>query len=198
AMSKAGKTTNPSTSIHQSSIKPGFKSNQQKRRDMTPAPPLPNPKPEKNSHILELHAIFLMHDHRGDNKISINDLGDCLRAMGANPSEVVVSKNIRKLQDATLRRISFDECMTVYASLGKHTGRPSPQKMQIEEEHFISSLKMLDEDNTGFLPAVRLRNIFTKCGQCMSRSEADDLLMGRINSKGKVNYKKLIHDIMNG
>ncbi|EDV31298.1 uncharacterized protein Dana_GF15287 [Drosophila ananassae] len=160
--------------------------------------PAPNPKPSKKPHILELHEIFLMHDHRGDNKISIIDLGDCLRVMGANPSEAVVRKHMRQLEAGCLHRISFDECLAVYSSLGKHASRPSTRRQEIETEQFISGLRLLDAENTGFLSAKQLIHILTRCGECLSQIEADELLQGRINEKGMVNYKDLVQFIVTG
>ncbi|XP_016976387.1 myosin-2 essential light chain [Drosophila rhopaloa] len=191
-MSKAGNQPN-SSSIHSSSSKAGF--NQKRIGDMTA--PTPRPKPEKRR-ILELHAIFLSHDSRGDNKISIRHLGDCLRVMGANPSEAMVNRHVRQLKAATLERISFDEVMTIYCSLGKHGGRSSPRKRQIEEEQFTSCLNLFDTDNSGFLSAVSILRILTQSGECMSKLEVDELLRGRINEQGMVNYKQLVHDIING
>ncbi|XP_017130169.1 myosin-2 essential light chain [Drosophila elegans] len=189
-MSKTGNQREPS-STHPSSSKAGF--NQRRTGHMTA--PHPGPKPEKRR-ILELHAIFLSHDGRGDNKIAIRHLGNCLRVMGANPSEAMIDEHVRQLKAASLRRISFDEVMTIYCSLGKHGGRSSPQKKQMEVEQFTASLNLFDTNNSGFLPAVKLRRILSQCGECMSGWEVDDLLRGRINELGMVNYKQLIQDIM--
>ncbi|XP_016994141.2 myosin-2 essential light chain [Drosophila takahashii] len=189
-MSKKGNQLKP-PSIHPSSTNhPGC------NQKMTA--PLPNPKPEEKSRILEMHEIFLGHDTRGDNKISIRHLGDCLRVMGANPTEAMVGKHVRQFEASTMERISFDEVMTIYSSLGRHGGRLSPRKKQIEEEHFIECLKLFDTDNSGLLPAIRIRRILTQCGECLSAFEADQLLKGRINEQGMVDYKELIHDIING
>jgi len=160
------------------------------------APP-PNPKPEK-SRIMEMHAIFLGHDTRGDNKISIRHLGHCLRAMGATPTEAMVSKHVRQYEASTMQRICFDEVMGIYSSLGKHGGMLSPKKKQIEADQFVSSLRVFDTDKSGWIPAIRLRRILTKTGECMGSMEVDELLQGRINKEGLVDYKKLVQDIIYG
>ncbi|XP_016956564.1 myosin-2 essential light chain [Drosophila biarmipes] len=180
-------------SIHPSSNPAGC--NQKMMSDLT-APP-PNPKPDKNR-ILEMHAIFLGHDTRGDNKISIRHLGNCLRVMGANPTEAMVSQHVREYQASTMDRISFDEVLTIYGSLGKHGGRSSPKRKLVEEERLTYSLSIFDTDNSGYLTAIRIRRLLTQCGERMSAFEVDELLKGRINEQGLVNYKELIHDIVNG
>ncbi|XP_017076090.1 myosin-2 essential light chain [Drosophila eugracilis] len=191
-MSRTGNQLNPSI-IHPSSRKPDKLP--MRMGNMT-APP-PNRKPDK-SRILEMHEIFLGHDTRGDNKISIRQLGDCLRVMGANPTEAMVSKHVREFRVSSMERISFDEVMTIYSSLGKHGGRLSPKNKKREEEQFTSCLKIFDTDNSGLLSAIRLRRLLTECGDRMSPYEVDDLLKGRIDEQGMVNYKKLIHDIIFG
>ncbi|KMY87638.1 myosin-2 essential light chain [Drosophila simulans] len=191
-MSRKGNQLNPS-SIRPSSTIPDC--NQKRRSDMT-APP-PNPKPEKRR-ILEMHAVFLGHDTRGDNKISIRHLGHCLRAMGATPTEAMVSKHVRQYEASTMQRISFDEVMGIYCSLGKHGGISSPKRKQIEADQFVSSLKLFDTDNSGWIPAIRLRRILTKTGERMGSMEVDELLQGRINKEGLVDYKQLVQDIIYG
>ncbi|KAH8324260.1 hypothetical protein KR074_002674, partial [Drosophila pseudoananassae] len=194
AMSRAGNQVKLA-SIHSSSFLNGFKA-----EEIPPpsSPPIPNPKPTKRPLILELHEIFLMHDNRGDNKISIIDLGDCLRVMGANPSEADVRNHMKQLEAGCLHRISFDECLAVYYSLGKHASRLSSRRREIEKDQLISGLRLLDSENTGFLSAKQLIHILTRCGECLSQVEVDELLRGRINDKGMVNYKDLIQYIVSG
>ncbi|XP_017047474.1 myosin-2 essential light chain [Drosophila ficusphila] len=205
-MSAAGNQLNPSSSHHPSSQPANFNQGKKSRKTATSpspspsnpsAPPPPNRKPEK-SRILELHAIFLGHDTRGDNKISIRHLGDCLRVMGANPTEAVVTKHVRQLQAASLERVSFDEVMAIYSNLGKHGCRSTPEKKRIEADQFADCLRLFDTDNSGLLSAARLRRILGQCGERMSAFEVDELLKGRINEQGLVDYRKLIHDIVNG
>ncbi|XP_017022127.1 myosin-2 essential light chain [Drosophila kikkawai] len=169
--------------------------NRQKSSNRPPPPPCPKP---KRSHILEMHDIFLKHDSRGDNKIAVGSLGDCLRAMGANPSQQVIKKHISLLETGTIRRISFDEVMAIYSSLGKCATKPSARRRQAQEDEFTFSLRLYDVDNSGYMPASRLRRILTRCEDCMTEAEVNELLAGRIDAHGMVNYGQLIHDIVNG
>ncbi|KAH8255622.1 hypothetical protein KR038_007487 [Drosophila bunnanda] len=195
ACSKMFKTAKQcyTSSIHSLSTKADSKRQKSTNRPGPPARPKP-----KRSHILEMHDVFLKHDSRGDNKIATSALGDCLRAMGANPSEQVVKKHICLLEAGTIRRISFDEVMTIYSSLGKSVTKPSAPRKRTQELEFTSSLRLYDVDNSGFLPAARIRRILTCCEDCMSEAEVNELLEGRIDAHGMVNYGELIHDIVNG
>ena len=44
--------------------------------------------------INEFHEAFLLYDNRGDGKISVNLIGDVMRALGQNPTESEVNKII--------------------------------------------------------------------------------------------------------
>ena len=41
--------------------------------------------------INEFHEAFLLYDNRGDGKISVNLIGDVMRALGQNPTESEVN-----------------------------------------------------------------------------------------------------------
>ena len=44
--------------------------------------------------INEFHEAFLLYDNRGDGKISVNLIGDVMRALGQNPTESEVNRII--------------------------------------------------------------------------------------------------------
>ena len=44
--------------------------------------------------INEFHEAFLLYDNRGDGKISVNLIGDVMRALGQNPTESEVTRTI--------------------------------------------------------------------------------------------------------
>ncbi|SPP79759.1 myosin-2 essential light chain [Drosophila guanche] len=154
------------------------------------------PKPKNRGHLPWLRDAFKQHEHRGDGKISVEHLGDCLRVMGANPMESLVQHHIRQLQAAGLQRISFDEVLAIYTGLGKNSAVLDAKQGQEKAAEFISSLRLLDVQGTGYLPAARLRRVLNKCSECLSEEEMDELLKDRVNDQGLVNYVDLVHAIM--
>ena len=66
--------------------------------------------------INEFHEAFLLYDNRGDGKISVNLIGDVMRALGQNPTESEVNRiilseiwfqeNPRKLKNALTQKCS--------------------------------------------------------------------------------------------
>ncbi|XP_034667949.1 myosin-2 essential light chain [Drosophila subobscura] len=156
------------------------------------------PKPKKRGNLPWLRDAFKQHEQRGDGKISVAHLGDCLRVMGTNPTESLVQHHMRQLQAAGLQRISFEEVLAIYTSLGKDSGVLDGKQSQKMAAEYISSLRLLDVQGTGYLPAARLRRVLTKCSECLSEEEMDELLKDRVNDQGLVNYVDLVHAIMNG
>ena len=57
--------------------------------------------------INEFHEAFLLYDNRGDGKISVNLIGDVMRALGQNPTESEVNRII-------LSKIWFQDNQSFY------------------------------------------------------------------------------------
>ncbi|ALC40147.1 CG17237 [Drosophila busckii] len=136
---------------------------------------------------------FLQYDLRGDGKLELSQLGDCLRVLERNPSEASIRQHIQKLRasNAAIARISFDEFLPILESYPAIAATSTDEAAQ-----FIDSLRMFDEQGTGYLPAGKLRRILASCGEPLSKHELDELLSNRINAQGLVNYVELIHAII--
>lgn len=135
-------------------------------------------------------------DHHGDGKIELSQLGDCIRVLGANPSEKSIRQHVRKLRASHLERVPFDEVMSIYESIvaaaGAAAKRNGPGTVA---EQLIYGLRFFDEHNTGYIPAARLARVLTNCGERLTNEEMKELLAGRVNDLGLVNYVEFIHAI---
>ena len=69
-----------------------------------------------------LEESFGLYDTVGDAKIEINYLGEALRGLGLNPTEMDVQKIVKELDSAGSRRISFEEFLPIYQSLASRGG----------------------------------------------------------------------------
>ncbi|XP_001356629.2 myosin-2 essential light chain [Drosophila pseudoobscura] len=159
-------------------------------------PQEPKPKSSPEGHLPGLQQAFRHYELHGDGKISVLLLGDCLRAMGANPPESLVQRHVRKLQAASIERLSFELVLGIYFGLGENSGIVAPGQARGKAEEYICSLRLLDEQGTGFLPAGRLRRLLTECGEPLSEEEVAGLLKDRVNDQGLVNYVDLMHAIL--
>jgi len=139
--------------------------------------------------LQRMRRQFLQHDQRGDFKIGHTQLGDCLRVLGLNPSEDSVCQHIRELHERHIERISFDEFLSIYKSIQQSEPNPNAEEL-------ISGLSHFDEQNTGYIPAIRLRNILANCGECLTKTELDEILDNQVNDQGLVSYAELVHAIM--
>ena len=62
--------------------------------------------------FLEFQEAFNLFDNRGDGKIQQQQIGECLRALGQNPTESDVKKFTHQLKPD--ERISFEVFLPIY------------------------------------------------------------------------------------
>ncbi|KAH8419428.1 hypothetical protein KR222_011482 [Zaprionus bogoriensis] len=146
--------------------------------------------------LQQLREQFLQHDQRGDAKIGYSQLGDCLRVVGANPSEASIRDHIQSLRERHVERISFDDFLAIYDSVQSENAAVTGDPAVIAEQ-FIDCLRHFDEQNTGYIPAGRLRHILTNCGERLTVEEVDQLLNDCVNDHGLVNYAEFVNMILN-
>lgn len=65
-----------------------------------------------SSFLAEFQEAFNLFDNRGDGKIQQNQIGECLRALGQNPTESDVKKFTHQLKPD--ERISFEVFLPIY------------------------------------------------------------------------------------
>lgn len=146
--------------------------------------------------LQQLHSLFGQHDLRGDAKIGISQLGDCLRVCGANPSEETIRQLQQELSAHSVKRICFKDFLAIYESV-QLEDNANHSDMTSMANDMISCLSCFDEQNTGYIPAHRLKHILTSCGERLTDTEVDQLLSGRVNDQGMVNYAELVKIILN-
>ena len=61
--------------------------------------------------IAEFQEAFLLYDNRGDGKISVNLIGDVMRALGQNPTESDVKKLVHEYRADG--RVSFETFLPI-------------------------------------------------------------------------------------
>ena len=69
--------------------------------------------------IEECKEAFYLYDRRGDKKVESSQIGEVMRALGTNPTEVEITKIIRSLDPAGTgaKRVSFEEFFPIYQNL---------------------------------------------------------------------------------
>jgi len=130
---------------------------------------------------------FSLFDKRGTGRVSLDSLGDLLRACGQNPTLA----EIRDLEKQAGGDFDFD-------SFSKILNRPNGFRDPGEPEEYCRGFQVFDKDMTGFIGVGQLRYILTNLGEKMSDDEVDELLKG-VNvdtSSGEVNYVELVRTIL--
>lgn len=140
--------------------------------------------------VEEITDGFSLYDTVGDGKVESHLLGEVLRALGQNPTNVEVAKVIKQLDPQGNRRVSIDEFLPVFQSLKAKTRPFGP-------EDFIDSLKVFDNDGSGMISAGELRHVLTSIGEKLSDEEVDALFQAIEYNQGQVNYEDFIKHVLN-
>ncbi|XP_031553590.1 myosin-2 essential light chain-like [Actinia tenebrosa] len=140
--------------------------------------------------VEEITDGFSLYDTVGDGKVDSHLLGEVLRALGQNPTNIEVAKVIKQLDPQGNRRVSIDEFLPVFQSLKAKT-RP------FGSEDFIDSLKVFDNDGSGMISAGELRHVLTSIGEKLSDEEVDALFQAIEYNQGQVNYEDFIKLVLN-
>lgn len=139
--------------------------------------------------IIEFQEAFNLFDNRGDGKIQQNQIGECLRALGQNPTEADVKKFTQQLTPD--QRISFEVFLPIYQAISK-------TRTADTAEDFTEGLRHFDKDASGFISSAELRHLLSTLGEKLMDDEVEQLLAGSEDSQGNVNYEEFVRMVMSG
>ncbi|GIK03900.1 hypothetical protein Aspvir_007975 [Aspergillus viridinutans] len=128
---------------------------------------------------------FSLFDKRGTGKVSLESLGDLLRACGQNPTLAEIADLEKSIGG------DFD-----FESFLKVLNRPGGFREPGEPEEYCRGFQVFDKDMTGFIGVGQLRYILTNLGEKMSDEEVDELLKAVDTSSGEINYTELVRTIL--
>ncbi|TMW42619.1 hypothetical protein DOY81_012304 [Sarcophaga bullata] len=141
------------------------------------------------STVEEFQEAFNLFDNRGDGKIHVSQVGECLRALGQNPTESDVKKCTHQLKPD--ERISFEVFLPIYQAISKARSGDTA-------DDFIEGLRHFDKDASGFISSAELRHLLTTLGEKLMDEEVEQLLANQEDSQGNVNYEEFVRMVMNG
>jgi len=140
--------------------------------------------------LSDAREVFNYFDAKGDVKISVNQVGDVLRALGQNPTEADIKKCCSNWPNEETR-ITFEDFLPIYQTIIKN-------KEEHSLEEFVEGLSHFDKEGNGFISIAELRHLLTTLGEKLSDEEVDQLLQGQEDSHGNVNISEFVRHIMNG
>lgn len=139
--------------------------------------------------MAEVQEVFSLFDQRGDGKIAASQLGDVLRALNQNPTELEVRKcGYANNPEA---RIGFETFLPILATISKNRDMCS-------FEDFSEGFRMFDKEQNGSITSAELRHILTSLGERLDDDEVDQLFQGQEDQQGNINYEEFIKMVMNG
>ncbi|CAI5444139.1 unnamed protein product [Caenorhabditis angaria] len=138
--------------------------------------------------LADCREVFAYFDSKGDERISVQQVGDVLRALGQNPTEAEIQKCVASFEKES--RLSFEDFVPIFQSVGK-----TREKHSVEE--FVEGLSHFDKEGNGMINVAELRHLLTTLGERLSDEDVDQLLAGHNDSHGNVNIADFVRAIMN-
>ncbi|VDM58402.1 unnamed protein product [Angiostrongylus costaricensis] len=138
--------------------------------------------------LADCREVFCYFDSRGDEKISVQQVGDVLRALGQNPTEAEIGRCCAAYEKEA--RLSFEDFVPIFQSVSKNR-----EKHSVEE--FVEGLSHFDKEGNGLINVAELRHLLTTLGERLSDEEVDQLLAGHNDSHGNVNIADFVRNVMN-
>ncbi len=138
--------------------------------------------------ISECREVFDLFDKDKDGAITVKELGDVMRALGANPTQAELDEMISEVVCEPSQRIEFKEFLDLFAKKMKDPDT---------EEDLIEAFKVFDHDNDGVISNEELKHVMVTLGEFMSEEEADEMIReADIDGDGLINYFRFVKIMM--
>eukprot|EP01110_Echinostelium_bisporum_P004496 TRINITY_DN2104_c0_g1_i1.p1 TRINITY_DN2104_c0_g1~~TRINITY_DN2104_c0_g1_i1.p1 ORF type:complete len:148 (+),score=73.32 TRINITY_DN2104_c0_g1_i1:65-508(+) len=136
----------------------------------------------------QINECFAIFDKDNDGKVSVEDLGNCLRALGKNPTNA----EIKAIKDELGgKEFDLNTLKTVYR---KPIKTPHEQSKEM-----LDAFKALDKDGNGMIQEAELRQLLLNLGDSLTTPEVEELMKEvSVSSDGGINYDSFVDMIVNG
>jgi len=128
---------------------------------------------------------FQLFDKRGNGRVSIDSLGDLLRACGQNPTLAEIKDLERSVGG------DFD-----FETFSKVLNRPGGFREPGNIDEYVRGFQVFDKELSGFVGVGQVRYVLTNLGEKMSDDEVDELLKAIDCGNGEINYRDLVKAVL--
>ena len=113
--------------------------------------------------LKECKIIFDFFDKDKDAKISIKELGDCLRVCGAAPKQQELEIIIQTLEENGDIYVSFENFLIIFEKL-------------LQNQDIINQFKKIDKFDNGTISEEDLRHLMSSYENALSFEEIEDIM----------------------
>merc|ERR1712025_678400 len=140
--------------------------------------------------IEDFKELFQLFDTKGDGCIQVSQVGEVLRALGQNPTEGEDKKLVQstKTRDPD-SRLTFETFLPLLAAV-------SGRKFTDTADDFVEGLRHFDKEGNGQISAVELRHLLTGLGEKMTEEEVEQLIHGKEDAQGNINYEEFVKMVL--
>jgi len=143
--------------------------------------------------VEELKEAFQLFDRDQDGKVSVEELGTILRAVGLNPTQAEIRDIAKKLGGST-GLISFQDIQNTVQQQRQKSGKGSPENAA--EEQTREAFKVFDKNGTGFIEVAELRHVLTTLGEKLTTQEVDVVMKeADLDADGKISLQDFLRVI---
>ncbi len=116
----------------------------------------------------EIKTIFSFFDKNATGKISADDLGTVLRAIGFNVTEKDVERLVNEYDENGDGQVAFAEIMSIL----RDNELPGPE---LREEDVLKHFAVFDRKKDGFIDEMDFIQILTAMGEPLTKEDIDGL-----------------------
>ena len=135
------------------------------------------------------------------------------RAGNKGSRSFAIAKNLRDCETSSFVSSSSNQVLTVYTCNIRPTWQEKDARVTFEMflpmlqdvsskpirdtvDDFVEGLKHFDKEGNGLISAVELRHLLTGLGEKMSEEEVEQLIHGKEDSQGNINYEEFVKMVL--
>ena len=127
---------------------------------------------------------FNMFDTNHDGTINSQKIGELMRKLGKNPTDLELKQIIENIAKPGLKQIGFDD----FVDLMEQKTKESDPEIEI-----INTFQIFDTDNNGLISKENLFHIIRTFGETLTDEEIQEIITeADVDGDGYINYEEFV------